>query len=455
MSRSPPASYRRNRAESSRRLLQFADAPDGTLAVAVGLVVMGLTVYGFLVIAARALGPEAYAPLSALWATVLLVGPGCFIPIEQELVRGLVARHAAGLDGGPVIRRAAALGGGALVVLILASTAVGLVLLDGLFDGQPLLLVGLLLSLVGYYAEHVARGVLAGYGRFRSYGLALAAEGTVRMIGCAVLAALGVASAGPYGVVVGAAPLLATVVALRGQHDLAPPGGVQAPWRELTVALGWLLAGSVLAMGLANAGPVAVKLLADDSERARSGQFLAALIVARVPLFLFTALLTPALPRLTRLAAAGDRTGFDAGLRRLLALVAAVSAAGTLGALVAGPTVVRTLFGADFELPAHDLVTLALACAAYLFAITLAQALIAVSAPGRVAMAWLAGVVSFAVVTALGSDLLTRVELGMVAGGLVAAAAMAGLLLPLLNRRVGPAPTATRLLTSPPPGITP
>ena len=221
------------------------------------------------------------------------------------------------------------------------------------------------------------------------------------------------------------------------------------------MALGWLLAGSVLAMGLANAGPVAVKLLADDSERAVAGQFLAALIVARVPLFLFTALLTPALPRLTRLAAAGDRTGFDAGLRRLLVMVAAVSAAGTLGALVAGPTVVRALFGADFELPAHDLVTLAVACAAYLFAITLAQALIAVSAPGRVAMAWLAGVVSFGVVTALGSDLLTRVEAGMVAGGLVAAVAMAGLLLPLLNHRVGPAPTKPGLLPSPPPGLTP
>ncbi|MEA2827397.1 MAG: hypothetical protein QOG43_1836 [Actinomycetota bacterium] len=424
------------------------------MAIAAGLVVLGLTAYGFLVVAARALGPEAYAPLSALWAVVFLVGPGCFIPIEQELARSLAARHAAGLGGGPVIRRAARLGGGAVVVLTVACAIAGFVLLDRLFDGEVLLVVGLLLSLVGYYAEHLARGVLAGYGRFRPYGIALATEGTLRLVGCAVLAVLGVATAGPYGVVLGAAPLIATAVALRGQHDLAPPGP-EADRRELTLALGWLLAGSVLAQALANAGPVAVKLLADDSERAVAGRFLAALIVARVPLFLFTAVLAPALPRLARMAAAGDRRGFDAGLRRLLGLVAALSAAGTLGALVAGPTVVRTLFGADFELPAHDLATLALACAAYLFAMTLAQALIAVAGYGRVAMAWLAGVVSFGVVTALGSDLLTRVELGMVAGGVVSAVTMGGLLFPLLHHRVGPVPSAAELLTSPPPGMTP
>ncbi len=424
------------------------------MAIAAGLVVLGLTAYGFLVIAARALGPEAYAPLSALWAVVFLVGPGCFIPIEQELARSLAARHAAGLGGGPVIRRAARLGGGAVALLTVVCAVAGFVLLDRLFDGEVLLVVGLLLSLVGYYAEHLARGVLAGYGRFRPYGIALATEGTLRLVGCAVLAVLGVATAGPYGVVLGAAPLIATAVALRGQHDLAPPGP-EADRRELTVALGWLLAGSVLAQGLANAGPVAVKLLADDSERAVAGRFLAALIVARVPLFLFTAVLAPALPRLARMAAAGDRPGFDAGLRRLLGLVAALSVAGTVGALVAGPTVVRTLFGADFELPAHDLATLAVACAAYLFAMTLAQALIAVSGHGRVAMAWLAGVVSFGVVTALGSDLLTRVELGMVAGGVVSAVAMGGLLLPLLHHRVGPTGSAADLITSPPPGMTP
>ncbi len=352
-----------------------------------------------------------------------------------------------------MIRRAAALGGTALVVLAAACTVVGVVFRNRLFDGQSLLVVGLLLSLAGYYAEHMARGALAGHGRFRPYGVALAAEGTLRLIGCAILAALGVATAGPYGIVLGCAPLLATAVALRGERDLALPGP-EADHRELTRALGWLLAGSVLSQVLANAGPVAVKLLAADGERAVAGRFLAALIVARVPLFLFTAVLAPALPRLARLAADSDRRGFDAALRRLLVMVAALGVVGTFGALVAGPTVVRTLFGADFELPARHLATLAVGCSAYLLALTLGQALIAVSGHGRVAMSWLAGAIAFGIVTALGSDLVTRVEVGMLAGSAVAAAAMAALLVPLVAHRVGPAPGPADLI-SPPGGLAP
>lgn len=41
--------------------------PEGTLAVGAGLIVSGVTSYGFLAISARALGPERYAPLGVLW----------------------------------------------------------------------------------------------------------------------------------------------------------------------------------------------------------------------------------------------------------------------------------------------------------------------------------------------------------------------------------------------------
>ena len=111
------------------------------------------------------------------------------------------------------------------------------------------------------------------------------------------------------------------------------------------MALGWLLAGSVLAQSLVNAGPVAVKLLATDAEKAIAGTFLAGLIVARVPLFLFQALQASALPKLSRLAAAGEPHDFQHALRRLLLLVGALGLAGTCGALVIGPWVVTVLFG--------------------------------------------------------------------------------------------------------------
>jgi energy-converting hydrogenase Eha subunit A len=71
---------------------------------------------------------------------------------------------------------------------------------------------------------------------------------------------------------------------------------------------------------------------------------------------------------------------------------------------------------------------LAAASAAYMAALALAQALIALSAPARMVLAWCAGTVVFTVVTALGSDLLFRTELGLITGCATAAGFMALLL---------------------------
>ena len=63
--------------------------PEGTLSVGAGLIVSGITSYGFLAISARALGPEKYAPLGVLWALTYVVCPGVFLPRpETELVAG-------------------------------------------------------------------------------------------------------------------------------------------------------------------------------------------------------------------------------------------------------------------------------------------------------------------------------------------------------------------------------
>src|SRR4051794_9862797 len=75
--------------------------PEGTLAVGAGLIVSGITSYGFLAISARALGPERYAPLGVLWALTYVVCPGVFLPLEQEVGRALSSRRAKGLGGPP------------------------------------------------------------------------------------------------------------------------------------------------------------------------------------------------------------------------------------------------------------------------------------------------------------------------------------------------------------------
>src|SRR4051812_1348129 len=97
--------------------------PSGTTTVGVGLVVNGLMAFVFLGLTARVLGADAFAPLGVLWASVYIVGPGFFLPLEQEVARGLANRWARGIGTGRLVRQAGTIGAG-LVVLLLALTLV-------------------------------------------------------------------------------------------------------------------------------------------------------------------------------------------------------------------------------------------------------------------------------------------------------------------------------------------
>lgn len=409
--------------------------PEGTLSVGAGLIISGLTAYGFLAISARALGDERYAPLGVLWALMFVAGPGFFLPLEQEVGRALASRRALGIGGGPVIRRACLAGGAVATVLVLVTAALGQPILDHLFDGQMLLLFGFMLGLAGYFAEHLLRGTLSGNGRFGTYGAVIGVESALRLVGCIVLGLVGVRTAGPFGLVLGIAPFAATAIGLRREKDLVTPGP-DAPWSELSSALGSLLAASVLAQLLVNSGVLAVQVLANESEQALAGRFLNGLIVARVPLFMFQAVQAALLPKLARLAGAGLHDDFRSGLKRLLVVVAGIGVAGTIGAIAIGPFVLRTAFGPDFELPRGDFGYLAAASAAYMMALALAQALIALTAYPRVIIGWATGIVTFVVVTATQSGLLPRVERGFLAGSVAAAVVMAVLLVNRLREGV-------------------
>ena len=400
--------------------------PEGTLAVGAGLIVSGITSYGFLAISARALGPERYAPLGVLWALTYVVCPGVFLPLEQEVGRALSSRRAKGLGGGPLIRRAALAGGVAAAVLIAATAATGPISLTHLFDDKVLLLVALMLGLAGYYAEFFVRGVLSGNARFKPYGVILGAEASLRMLACFALAVVGVDTVGPYGIIIGVSPIAATLLGIRKERNLVTPGP-DAPWSELSTALGYLLAGSVMAQLLVNAGVFAVQILADADQRGpggAAGRFLNGLIIARIPLFMFQAVQAALLPKLAHLAGEGRHDDFRTGLKRLLAVVVGIGSLATVTAFAIGPFVVTTLFGKGFELSHKDLGYLAGASAIYMLALALAQALIALANYSRVVLGWAAGLIAFVGVTAIGEELLPRVEHGFLAGSIAAAVVM-------------------------------
>lgn len=401
--------------------------PPGSVPVGVGLIVTGVTAYAYLILTARILGPARYVPLSVLWAAVFIAGPGLFMPLQQEVGRLVAHRRLEGTGAGPVIKRAAVLGAALASVVLVALVALVLASGRNLFDGQSLLVAGFALAIVGYCLLGLLWGGLAGTGRFRHFAYAQSGDSCLRIAICICLAVLGVKTVGPYGLVLGLTPIIAALVVWRLNLDLLS-SGTAVPWSDLSKALGWLLVGSLGAQVLVNGSIIAVNLLATPADRSSAGHLLAGLVIARVPLFLFGAVQSALLPRLASLARAGRWEEFRSGWIRLFVLVLAIAVLATVGCFLLGPLVLRVLFGDRFALGRMDLTLLAAASGAFMLTLCVAQALIALGYHARSAIGWLVGIGVFVVVTALGHSLLTRVEVGYLAGALCALAVASVLL---------------------------
>ncbi|MEY2755098.1 MAG: hypothetical protein RJB65_1456 [Actinomycetota bacterium] len=396
-----------------------ASLPEGTIPVAIGLLIAGVAAYLFLKVGKQALGSdEALQPITSLWVATFALAPGVFLPVEQELARALAHRRAIGLGGKPVLRRVIVLGTILAVVVAVGILAISPYLASGFFNDDWVLVAALLIAFVSYTPAHIARGVASGHGRFGAYAIVMAADGVVRIALCAGLAVVGVTAVGPYGLAIAFAPLPGVLwVAARGQ--LRTDDGPPAEWGEVTQNLGWLLAGSIFAAGLVNAGPLAATVLASADEKELVTRFTYGVLLARIPLFLFQAVQAALLPRLSRLAARNEIGEFRQGLGRLLKLVGVVAVVGVVGAYVIGPFVIEKFY--DSELDGSTLATLAVSSAIYMFALALAQALIALRGHALVALGWGTAGITFLVVTALfDGELFARIEVGLVSSSTAA-----------------------------------
>jgi O-antigen/teichoic acid export membrane protein len=413
--------------------------PEGSATIGLWLVVAGVTAYLFLAITGQVLGSERYSALAVLWAVAFAAAPGFFQPLEQEIARAIAARRARHEGSAPVIQRGALTGGviagGLVVVIVLAALLFPIV--DSLFDGETLLVWALAIMLVGYFGEHMTRGVLAGHDRFGPYGLLVGSEGLLRVAACVVLAVIGFDTAGPYGLLIAIMPFAAIAIALRGQRGLYEPGP-PASWAEISVNIGLLVAGSALALALLNAAPVVVKLLSSESESEQASWLFAGIILSRVPLYFFQAIQATFVPELSGQRGAGQHAAFREGLRKLIIAVIVIGAASVLVSATLGPWAVRTFFGSDFQLEARDMALLALGSSVYMLALTLGQALIALEHHGRYALGWVVGVVVFVVAVVVGSsDELLRAELAYVIGSIATLVAMTALVWRPLRETTG------------------
>jgi len=395
--------------------------PAGTVPVGAGLALLGAGSWAHLAIAGHALSPAGYSGLSVLWTVVFAVGLGLFVPIEQEVARLVAARAVTGGSAAAVYRPAAALAATVLGAVVLVLVAAAGPLSRALFDGQRAMVPVLAGGLAGLAVAHPVRGVLAGTGRFGGYGRQLATDGGLRIALAGGLGLAGVRWAPGYGLVLAVAPVLAVLVTARAAGWRG--GGPAVPLAVLLRGLAPLTASALLAQVVINAAVLDARLLA-PGRPALAGALLSGLVLARLPVFAFAAVQAALLPGLARLAAAGRRDGFGRLLRRAVVVVAALSLAGGVPAILAGPALTGTVFGTATALRPRDFALLALGTAGYLLALVLGGGLQALGRHRALAGGWLAGAAALAVVTALPGPVPLRVGCGYAAGTLAACAVL-------------------------------
>lgn len=390
--------------------------------IAIGLLVAGLTIYVFFKVGQQALGQEKFAPLVSLWFVMFAIAPGFFLPVEQELSRAVAHRRALGQGTAPVVRKVALLCGAIAMFLVVLILLLSPFITENLFGGNAIITASLVIAIFTYGSLYFTKGLLSGLGKFTGYGFIVGSDGAIRVIICTILLVVGITQLTTYSLVIIGTPIIGVLIIYFAGH-LRTQDGPPAAWSEITENLGWLLGGSIFAAALVNAGPITVDLLGDQSDAIRVTQFGNAVLLTRVPLFLFQAVQAALLPRLARLAARGDMAEFKIGFRRLVILVISVGIIGTVGAFLFGPFFLDLVYGGGID--RRTLTLLALASGIYMMALAIAQAVIALNGHRHVTIGWILAFASYVVCAwTVSDDLFLRVEVALVVSSTVALIAL-------------------------------
>jgi O-antigen/teichoic acid export membrane protein len=414
------------------RLRRYPAALGQTVHVVVGLAVQAMTAYLTLILAGRILGAAEFGKLAALYVLLSSVPAGLFQPLEQEVARRRGRERETGHTDTTLLLRAVLLG----MCLCLLAVATALVLFDAavrLLGNEPQLLVAFCIALPGYALCFVSRGAFSGSRRLARYGLQLSVEGAFRLVALGCLALIGPHRASAYGWLFGLAPWVALAVSMAGLHRTSTSSPDRQP-RPLVAPIILLLASSLTAQLLIGAGPATVQFFADTDDDARAGSFLAALVVVRVPVFLFTAVQPSLLPALAAHVAADRRAAFRSLLAKVLAWMGLLAFVTTVVTAALGPSVLRLLFGPDYVLPWSIFLLMGISVGLFLACVVLGQAVLALGEHHLVTLGWLTGLVGLAVGTVFPEDAILKATMGLLVGGAAAAVTFALLLWRAMRR---------------------
>lgn len=389
---------------------------DGTGFILAGSLVAGIGAYLYQFLGGRALGAEAFAPVSVLLTVHFLVFVVVLLPIEQLIIRRLTLDR--GASGVPP----------RVMPLIVASgvVAVGYVWIgvDSLLRGDVRFVGFVAATIFTHSIFVVARGHLAGWRRFRAYGSTSAAASLLRLaIAAAVLAVRPTASGFALGLILGPLmvlwwrPLRPVPV---GHQELNPDEVARMSERGL---LSGLVLSSAASQVLLLAGPLVVAALG-GGEALVSVAF-ATFTLLRAPLTFGYNLLARILPPFTEMAARGERAELRAWGRGLAIAAAALAVVGAAVGWMVGPPLVAAAFGTSFRPGAGVAATVAAGVVLAGAALFVGQVLVARGQAMRLAVAWIGGVAGATFgLAAAGGDQLERTAIAFLAGETVALVAL-------------------------------
>ena len=403
-------------------------AEGGRLDKAIGFVALGLSgiaAYAYLVIAGRTLGAAGFAAIGAAWAVVFLATAAFATPLEVGLARAVGAARGRGEVVGPLVRAGLTLAGIAGIIGLGIGLAGGRWLDEGLLGGAGGLALASAVAFAGLAMGAVAKGACAGAGRLAGWGGYLLADGGARLA-LSVVAAVLVPTPQAFAVALAVGPWVALaapavpLARLRRAPGRTGPGHTTA---RLARGIAPLIAAAGASAALMYLGAVLLPLLVRDPD-AQVGTYIAALALARLPLFAFSPLVAIAVPRIAFALAQGRITA----ARRAAAGLVGLAVLG--GSVVIGVTVIAgggslaSVFGAGFALPERSLWAVSLAAACWLFATAAASVPIAAGRGRLAAAAWCVGlgVAALAAVVA-GPDAFVRTDAAVLLGSVVAAMA--------------------------------
>jgi O-antigen/teichoic acid export membrane protein len=391
------------------------------LATAAGLA--GVATYVLQLLVARVLGPQGFTDFAAFWAFVLIVSYGAFLPLEQDIARrtaGAPDRTSAhiwraGSAAGAVLAALAAGGG-------LVAWRLGL-----LGSRDSLTLVAVLVVSAAGGAQFVARGVLAGTGRLHGYAAAVLLDALLRVVVIALVATWTDLTVGLAALVVAGSAVAAASVAVLcacRPTDTARPVPPRIRPGDLMSSVAALVAAAGALQLLLNSGPLVAKTDAGPAEGVLAGSLVAAMTLARIPVFVVQSVQPLYLPHVARTAATADPTRLGAQVRATVMAVGALATTSVVTAACIGPALLVALFGDDFDVGRAEATLVALGFALFVVALVCGDLTVAVGHPPWVARAWVAGLVVGGASLLVLDDLALRSTVPLALGSLTATVAL-------------------------------